>query len=77
MTNPREMELRQRGERLARELHEFVKRELDDREAVLQVLLGAFDYLDRRTVMGRRPDGTWPEAPVSPTSNPDEPDHLN
>lgn len=51
-----------RGEGLARELHEFLKRELDSEEEIVQALLGAFDYLDRRTRLVRDPNVQWPEA---------------
>ena len=59
--NPRHADFK-RGERLARELHQFVERESADADAAAQALLGAFDYLDRRTRALRDPDVRWPDA---------------
>ena len=76
MADNRDHELRRKGERLARELHEFLRRELEDEEEVGRALIGAFDYLDRRTVMLRRSDGRWPEQSV-PRAVDAGSDHLN
>ena len=57
-----------RGEQLARELHQFLERELgDDPEAVAHALRGAYDYLDTRTRLARGAT-PWPEdqGPVQP-----------
>jgi hypothetical protein len=62
---------RKRGAALGHELEEFVKREVPDREARAQVLLGALEYLERQTSM-HRPGSPWPVE-----SDPDAPPDLN
>lgn len=54
----------QRGEKLARELEQFVLRETPDRDEAAEVLRGAYEYLDRRTrlIRGGSP---WPAEPRS------------